>query len=179
MNIRKFQISDLEACAALHHSSQRESEKGVIFDTDLDRHDLDHFINNWQEWTSMNDMDIIIAENNNDIVGLCISGKIRTRPDFDKGIVPKYGSEIYALYVHPDHFRKGTGRALFTHAVGTLKDQKQKSLLLWTLKKNKRACAFYDSFGGSKIGKKRVDMGEKSYADESCYGWLDITQIQK
>jgi len=177
MHIRKFQITDLHACAQLHKLSQRESEKGVIFECDLDRHGLNHFIDNWTTWSGMDDMDIIVADNNDTIVGLCIYGKIRTRPDFDKGIVPKYGSEIYALYVHPDHFRKGIGRALFTKTIEALKSQNKKSLLLWTLKKNKRACAFYDAFGGQKIGKKRVDMGEKSYADESCYGWLDITKV--
>lgn len=177
MIIREFKKSDLEACAALHKISQRESEKGVIFDTDLDRHGLNHFIDNWKAWSDINDMDIIVADDNGAIIGLCIYGKIRTRPDFDKGIVPKFGSEIYALYVHPDHFRKGVGRSLFSKAIDGLKNQNQKSLLLWTLKKNKRACAFYDSFRGQKIGKKRVDMGEKSYADESCYAWADITKI--
>lgn len=178
MNIREFNKEDLDACALLHKASRRESEKGIIFDSDLDRYGLDHFINNWTEWSNYKETKIIVAEDNQKISGFIMFGKIQTRPDFDKGIVPKYGAEIYALYVHPDYFRKGIGKQLFCEACKQLQNNKMTSMILWTLKKNKRACMFYDSFGGSKIGKKRVDMGEKSWAEESCYGWLDITKIR-
>lgn len=177
MVIRPFTPSDIHACATLHKQSRRESEKGVIFDSDLDRYDLDHFINNWTEWAGYKETRILVAEDDNKIVGFILFGKVQTRPDFDKGIVPKYASEIYALYVHPDHFRKGIGRGLFIAACTQLRDQKLTSMILWALKKNKRACAFYDSLGGQKVGKKRVDMGEKSWAEESCYAWADISKI--
>ena len=50
MIIRDFQNGDITACAALHKLSRRESEKGIIFDEDLDRYDDDHFVQNWTEW---------------------------------------------------------------------------------------------------------------------------------
>ncbi len=177
MILRPFETTDIEACAKLHKLSRRESEKGVIFDSDLDRYDLNHFIDNWTTWSGYKETKILVAEDNDTVVGFVMFGKIQTRPDFDKGIVPKYGSEIYALYVHPDHFRKGIGKKLFLSACNDLIQNKQTSLILWTKKKNRRSCAFYDSFGGNKIGKKRVDMGEKSWAEESCFGWLDIRNI--
>ena len=177
MIIREFEKKDIEACASLHKLSRRQSEMGVIFESDLDRYDIDHFIQNWMEWSDYKETKILVAENNGAVIGFVMFGKIKTRPEFDRGVVPKYGGEIYALYVHPDHFRQGAGKSLFLKACEELAHQKLTSVILWALKKNKRACAFYDSFNGKKIGKKRVDMGEKSWAEESCYGWLDIRTI--
>lgn len=177
MIIRPFQLNDLNQCATLHMASRRASEEGLIFDCDLERHDLNYFIENWKKWSELSETDIHIAEDDGEILGFIMFGKVRTRPDFDKGIVPKYGSEIYALYVHPDHFRKGIGKALFQRACDDLINRKTKSMILWTKKKNKRSCGFYTVLGGAKVGKKRVDMGDKSWVEESCFAWGDITKI--
>lgn len=177
MIIRAYTPTDLDQCAALHKASRRESEKGIIFDSDLDRYGLAHFQNNWAEWAANPDCHIMVAEQAGMITGFVIYGPIKTRPAFDKGVVPRYGAEIFALYVHPDHFRQGIGKALFKQAVKELIDLKLTSMILWALKKNKRAASFYDSLGGEKIAKQRVDFGEKSWAEESCYGWRDIRKI--
>lgn len=175
--IRPFKPQDIAQCAALHKISRRESEKGIIFDNDLDRYDLDHFVNNWTEWSTYEKTQILVAEDDNTIMGFIMFGPIKTRPSFDKGVVPRYGAEIYALYVHPDHFRKNIGKSLFSNAITKLIELKLTSLLLWALKRNNRACAFYDSLGGEKIGKQKIEMGERSWAEESCYGWRDIRKI--
>ena len=177
MIIRSFTLDDINQCAALHKISRRESEKGIIFDTDLDRYDLNHFIENWQTWSKYEVTQIRVAEENNKIVGFVIFGPIQTRPDFDRGVVPRYGAEIFALYVDPDHFRQGIGKALFFAACDNLADQKLTSMILWTMKKNKRAGQFYESLGGDRIAKQKIEMGEKSWAEESCFGWRDIRKI--
>jgi len=163
----------------IHKISRRESEKGIILDTDLDRYDLNHFIQNWTEWSDYKETQIHVAEDDGDVIGFIMYGRIRTRPDFDKGVVPRFGAEVYALYVHPNHFRKNVGKALFLKAIEHLIDLKLTSLLLWALKKNKRACTFYESFGGERISKKKVEMGERSWAEESCFAWRNIKTIPK
>jgi ribosomal protein S18 acetylase RimI-like enzyme len=178
MIIRPFQITDIPQCAAIHKLSRRASEEGIIFDYDLDRYDLNHFIEKWTDWAKHEVTQIRVAEENNIIIGFVIYGKIQTRPSFDKSVVPRYGAEIYALYVHPDHFRKGIGKALFKAAIDDLIERKLTSMLLWAYKKNKRACAFYELFGGERVAKQRVDIGEKSWAEESCFGWKDIRKIK-
>lgn len=177
MIIRPFTSDDISACATLHKASRRESEVGIILDIDLDRYDLDHFIKNWSEWSSYKETKILVADDDGKIVGFTLFGKIKTRPDFDKGVVPRYGAEIYALYVHPDHFRQGLGKALFAAACNDLIEQKLTSMVLWTYKKNKRACQFYESMGGQRIAKQRVDVGTKSWAEESCFGWRDLNTL--
>lgn len=177
MIIREFTKDDIDACAALHKSSCRESEKGIIFDEDLDRYDDDHFIENWTEWSGYKETSIFVAEDNNQIIGFVMFGKVKTRPPFDKGIVPKFGGEIYALYIHPDHFRQGVGKALFLKACEELTTQKITSMILWAMKKNKRACGFYDSFSGDRVGKKKVEMGKRSWVEETCFAWKDIRPL--
>ena len=179
MIVRPFEKKDIEPCAILHKASRRESEKGVIYDSDLDRYDLDHFQSNWQEWSTYQTSQILVAEDNGKIIGFIICGPVRTRPSFDKGVVPRYGGEIYALYVSPDQFRHGVGRQLFLNAIRVLSDKNLTSVLLWAFKKNKRACAFYESMGGEKIGKQRVELGEKSWAEESCFAWRDVRSLLK
>lgn len=176
--IRPFEEKDIQDCAALHQLSRCESEKGIIFDDDLNRDDLDHFLTNWQSWSKDESMSILISHDTSFVItGLSIAGKIKTRPDFDKGVVPRYGAEIYALYIHPNYFRQGIGKALFIETCKNLSQQNLNSMLLWTYKKNKRAGAFYEMMNGQRIAKKRVDIGEKSWAEESCFGWKDLRKI--
>lgn len=179
MIIRDFNINtDLDDLATVHSASKQVAEKGIIFDSDLAVYTPEFYHEKWQEWSKFENTKIkLIYVDDKTAAGFICYGRIRTRPSFDRGVVPKYGAEIFSLYIHPDFIGKGYGKALFTHACQDLTEQKLTSLLLWALKKNKRACEFYEAMGGQKIGKKRIDIGEKSWADESCYGWNDIRKI--
>jgi ribosomal protein S18 acetylase RimI-like enzyme len=174
MSIRAITENDIEQIAELHRLSRRESENGIIRDSDLDRKSHADFVHNWQDWLSDNEIYKICFEDNGVLKGFSLFGRVKTRPAFDRGVVPKFGAEIYALYVHPDYFRQGVGKALFSETCRLLQDQKHYGLILWALKKNQPAQAFYTSLNGEKVGKQRVDIGESSWAEESCFAWKDI-----
>jgi ribosomal protein S18 acetylase RimI-like enzyme len=174
MIIRTIIPSDIHDVAHIHRLSRMEYERGIIYGDDLERDNIDHFIKNWQTWMNDDEISKLCLEDENEIRGFVLYGRIKTRPSFDQGVVPRYGAEIYAIFINPDHFRKGYGAKLFKAACKDLADKKLTSMILWTLKKNKKSSAFYSSFGGEKIAKQRVDMGEKSWAEESCFGWRDI-----
>lgn len=170
--------TDIPAVANIHLLSQRESEKGIIMDADLDRYDDAHFQNKWREWSQDPDITTMVYKGDNgDILGFISYGRVKTRPPQDRSVAPKYGAEIYAVYVSPDHWRKGIARALMQYAMRDLSHRKINSLLLWVLKKNKRACALYESFKGERIAKQRVDIGENSWAEESCFAWRDVRKV--
>ncbi len=59
---------------------------------------------------------------------------------------PDYG-EIVALYLLPEHTGQGWGRLLLGRAVAALGDQGLEKVLLWVLKDNRRARAFYEKYG--------------------------------
>jgi ribosomal protein S18 acetylase RimI-like enzyme len=174
MIIKTPTSNDIEKLASIHRASRIEYERDVIYDDDLNRDDINHFIKNWQTWMNDDDIFKLCLEDDGEVRGFILYGRTKTRPSFDQGVVPRYGAEIYAIFVDPNHFRKGYGTQLFNAACKDLTDKKLNSMILWTLKKNKKSSAFYNSFGGDKIAKQRVDMGEKSWAEESCFGWRDI-----
>lgn len=177
MDIRNFKMDDINALAAVHSASKQSAEKGIIFDEDLATFTQDYYREKWTEWSEMEQTTIRTAWDEDRFIGFCAFGRVKTRPAFDKGVVPRYGGEIYALYVHPEYFRQGVGKMLFLDACKGLVEQKLSTMLLWAMKKNSRACAFYDSFGGERIGKQRIEIGQKSWAEESCFGWRDVRKV--
>lgn len=61
--------------------------------------------------------------------------------------VPPPAAEVYALYVVPEEWRGGAGRALLTTAVDYWLDSGATTLVLWVLEANARARAFYEALG--------------------------------
>lgn len=181
MIIRPFEQADLKSLAALHAASKQEAERGIIYDDDLAIFTPAFYEEKWAEWSQYEVSRLRLAfcdgGDGQDLLGFVSYGSIRTRPDFDKGVVPRFGGEIYALYVHLDTFGQGVGTALFLHACRDLVDMKLTSMLLWAMKKNKRACGFYEAMGGERVAKKRIEIGQKSWAEESCFAWRDIRKI--
>jgi ribosomal protein S18 acetylase RimI-like enzyme len=176
--IRLMTKNDIPRIAPIHRTAQIESERGIIFDSDLERKSLQSYQDDWGNWSNDPEIYTLVAEQDKNIQGFITFGRVKTRPAQDKGVVPKYGAELYALYIDPNHWRQGVGSALFQSMIDHLITQKHIGLLLWVLKKNKRAIAFYDRIkGAEKIGRQRVDMGEKSWAEESCIAWRDVRKI--
>ncbi len=71
--------------------------------------------------------------------------------------VPAGTAEIYAIYVHPDAFSTGAGRALMDAALADLGDEVP--VVLWVLTANDRARRFYARAGFEPDGaEKDADM---------------------
>ena len=56
-------------------------------------------------------------------------------------------AELYALYVHPDWWSTGTGRALMDRVLATVSAAGYLSVRLWVLRDNSRARRFYERVG--------------------------------
>ncbi|WP_017537301.1 GNAT family N-acetyltransferase [Nocardiopsis halophila] len=69
------------------------------------------------------------------------------------GDAPDGAQEVYACYVDPDAWRGGVGSALMRAA---LPDLDGAPALLWVLKGNERAIAFYSAFGFVPDGAERA-----------------------
>lgn len=66
-------------------------------------------------------------------------------------------AEIAAIYVDPEHYRGGVGRAMMEHVLERLKDDGYEECTVWTLDKNVRALALYEGLGFRRDGSERTD----------------------
>jgi ribosomal protein S18 acetylase RimI-like enzyme len=67
-------------------------------------------------------------------------------PERDPQAPPTTG-ELYALFVHPDHWGTGAGRALTDAACTDLRGAGCTAVQLWVLEANTRARRFYTRYG--------------------------------
>lgn len=56
-------------------------------------------------------------------------------------------AEVGALYVDPEHWRRGAGAALLSAALDVLREEGRHDVVLWVLPQNESALAFYRRFG--------------------------------
>jgi GNAT superfamily N-acetyltransferase len=88
----------------------------------------------------------LVAEVEGQIVGFVSVG-----PGRDDGAE----GELYAIYVHPDHWGTGVGRALLEAGETRLRELGHRKALLWVLEDNPRARRFYEATGWSTDGTVR------------------------
>jgi len=72
---------------------------------------------------------------------------INCGPYRDADLDPSHVMEIRALYVHPDHWRQGLGRALVDAAIARCAGPGVERVVLWVLRTNASAKAFYRAMG--------------------------------
>jgi ribosomal protein S18 acetylase RimI-like enzyme len=94
----------------------------------------------WRRWPP------IVAEVDGEIVGFVSVGA--SRDEDAEG-------ELYAIYVHPDHWGTGTGRRLMHAGEEELRRLGHRNVVLWVLEDNPRARRFYELAGWSADGNAR------------------------
>jgi GNAT superfamily N-acetyltransferase len=83
---------------------------------------------------------------------------------------PHTDGELFAIYVHPDHWGTGIGRALIDAGEAELRRLGHREAILWVLDDNPRARRFYEIAGWSADGTAReirifgFDVPEVRYA---------------
>jgi GNAT superfamily N-acetyltransferase len=80
----------------------------------------------------------IVAEADGEIVGFVAVGR---------GLDPGTDGELYAIYVHPDHWGGGFGRQLIQAGEDRLRELGHTQAILWVLEDNPRARRFYELAG--------------------------------
>jgi GNAT superfamily N-acetyltransferase len=65
-------------------------------------------------------------------------------------------AELYALYVHPDWWSTGTGRALMDRVLARTRRAAYPEIVLWVLEANARARGFYERAGFAPDGASKV-----------------------
>lgn len=177
ITIRLATKDDIPAIAALHVDGWKGAYGGIVDQAYLDSLTIEQRARDWTGWMEAGESESFIAEEGGVTTGFVTIGRTKTPPPGSSPIRPSHSGEIYALYLHPDHWRKGVGTALIKYAARALKDRKHSTLCLWVLDKNDRAKAFYEKMGGQKLGGKTVEIGPSSLK-EICYGWRDTSELR-
>ena len=97
-----------------------------------------------------------------------IVGYAGVGPERDPGAPPKTG-ELYALFVHPDYWGTGAGRALTDAALTDLRNADCGAVWLWVLEANTRARRFYLGYAFTETS----DRTRSSLGDLPSSGWQE------
>lgn len=149
MQVRKATAEDAAGIAGVQERGWQAAYRHVFPADELDRGGFIH-AERWNEriarppagWSTF------VAEHDGEIVGFTSVGPSRD----ESGI-----GELYAIYVEPEQWSLGTGRALIEQAEQQLRADYTEATL-WVLEDNPRARQFYERAGWS------VDGGRKAEA---------------
>mgnify|MGYP000234551644 CR=1 FL=1 len=161
--IRRAVPADAATIARVHVQSWREAYRGIIPEPYLDRLSLRAHEQQWQRsfadggWA-------FVAEWEQRMVGFAGAGLSRSRHDIS--------GELFVLYVLRVCHGRGIGRALFDACHYELARCGHRGLLVWVLKDNQPARAFYERLGGELAGESQVTIAGKQLP-EVAYVWQD------
>ena len=91
----------------------------------------------------------VVAADGDVVIGWASFGSSRD-PDREAGT-----GELRALYVHPEHWGRGAGRALVQHVVEELLELGYREATLWSFADNERANRLYEGAGFERDGAER------------------------
>lgn len=166
MEIRPAETTDARAIAAVHVASWRAAYARLVPDDVLADLSVDRRETMWRdnlvrsEWPARG---TLVLLSDAAVVGFASVG-----PSRDDDTTAGTG-ELWAIYLHPDHWGTGSGRRLLSEAVTRLDDAGFDRATLWVLAGNDRARRFYAADGWSPDGAERAETRPGFVLDEVRY----------
>lgn len=155
MEIRQMKAGEADDISRIYASSWRCAYRGIVPQAYLDR--LSEL-----RWSAL------LAENPSKSFVLLEAGKFVGTSSVSPARDEKLSGwgEIISLYLLPEYFGKGYGKALFQHSVRELNRRGFENIYLWTLEGNRRARAFYEKHGFAPDGGTiSCEIGGKALAE--------------
>ncbi|MBP7816420.1 MAG: GNAT family N-acetyltransferase [Phenylobacterium sp.] len=161
---------DAQALAEVHVTSWRETYRGLLPDSFLDRMSVPVTARRFSKsLVSPAEHEITLAAaDRSGIVGYAAGGASRTRLTGE--------AEITTLYVLRAHQGHDLGRRLLTGAARVFADQGARSLMISVLRDNFPARGFYEHLGGQ-ADTPRKEPGPGGLMYEVSYRWPDISAL--
>lgn len=147
--VREAVAADADAICDVHVAAWRAAYRGIFPDAVLDaRHFEREQRARWRAWKLPAGSEVMVVTHDGRVVGFAALGPER-EPDDPLGM-PR--GEVYACYVHPDHWGSGAAEVLLAEAERRLAARRFTRAVLWVLADNPRARAFYHRCGWSWTG---------------------------
>ncbi len=157
IEVREATIDDADAIATAHIDGWRVGYRGVVPDEYLDSEEFaTGRRERWRAWTwlSIAESRLFVVTMQGRVVGFGHAGPERVVPVCDQSgtdaaaeISGAGRGEVYGFYLHPTAWGGGGAGALMSRCEEFLRDEGFTSAVLWVLRDNPRARAFYEKAG--------------------------------
>lgn len=154
--IRRAVLADAVAIGLVHVRSWQSAYRGKIPQDYLDGLDPARRAQAWRqimEEVGPSRGGVLVAVDE----GGGITGFVNFGPSRDRDADPRVTGEVFAIYVAPDAWGTGAGRALMGSAVAGLARLGYADATLWVLDANERARRFYALAGWKADGAAKTD----------------------
>lgn len=153
--VRKAKARDATGIGLVHVRSWQATYRGYFPQEFLDGLDPKQRAAKWRRYLRENDDErarLLVIEQAGEIVGFANVGPCR-----DEGM--DTAGEVRAIYLLPQHWDRGLGRALMTAGLDALTSAGFSEAILWVLAENDRARRFYEAGGWVTDGAVKEDDG--------------------
>ena len=164
IEVRDAVIDDADALATAHIDGWRVGYRGVVPDEYLDAEEFaTSRRNRWRAWTwlgAMSGSRMFVVTIEGRAVGFGHAGPehvdptLATAPVIAEDAPPR--GEVYGFYLHPTAWGSGAAAALMSRCEEFLRDEGFASAILWVLRDNPRASAFYEKAGWRYTGEESM-----------------------
>ena len=146
--VRQATAADADAIGRIQVESWRAAYSGLLPEETIAAFDVEARRQMWREGLSRTPRPgsaTFVAVVDEEIVGFATVGASLSEDGT---------GELWAIYVHPTTWSRGTGRALIEASEQSLRDSGFTQALLWVLEGNERAERFYRAAGWTRDGEK-------------------------
>ena len=153
MIVRRATPDDAHAIATVQVRSWQAAYQRIVPDAFLRELSIDTRATRWRTILAESPAVTYVAEDLHMIVGWASVG-----PSRDDDTVPTTG-ELWAIYVTPDHWSRGAGRALWMRGASHLRGSGFRDAIVWVLEANRRGIRFYEAAGFTRDAGRQKMVG--------------------
>ena len=168
--VRPAEIDDAAAIAAVHVASWRTTYRNLLPADFLTALDESSYEARWRRTIREGVGRVYVAEDQGRVVGFASGGRERAGED-------RYAGELYAIYVLEGAQHRGHGKRLVQAVVTAIRQMKLPNMIVWVLRDNQPARAFYERLGGVYVRSQPITIGT-SLLEEVSYGWRSLDSIR-
>jgi ribosomal protein S18 acetylase RimI-like enzyme len=151
VSIRRAKAEDSDGLSRVFEAAWREAYLGVIPGLALEKLIMRRSAG-WWRGAITRGRPLAVLDVGQGIAGYVSYGRCRDSRLQAEG-------EIDELYLAPEYQGLGFGRRLFRAARNDLQDRELARVVVWALRDNERACAFYRRLGGRQIAEVEERIG--------------------
>jgi ribosomal protein S18 acetylase RimI-like enzyme len=153
IRVRPLARADIPSVAEAHTEAWKKAYRGILSDALLDRLNVKESERRWQQRVGLPGRINLVVEVEGRVVGYVGFGS-----PHDGDVDPGTAIEVYGLYVHPERWRAGAGSALMGAVLERGRHEGLKVVVLWTMRDNAQAHAFYEKQGFVPDGAERTSQ---------------------